>query len=338
MKTLGELYDAGMAYVDDDPVARTLKNVMTEIPQGAYQAGKKVWDGMHPMDQVALGTSPVPIVGDLAGLVADARMYTQEPDTRTWGNAALSGLGLLPFVPNAGMVKAFHGTPHKVDKFSMDKIGTGEGAQAYGHGLYFAENEGVASGYKNILGNSIFIDGKPVSANSDGVVASYLHKTDGNADQAMSILKQDILDLRSSDKHIDAIRASSAEKALVEMESLHDAGRIQARGQGNLYNVNLGVEPEDLLDWDAPLSEQLVKEIQQDFPSYMASGMPNKQVKNPDAYYFLSEKLGGDAAASQYLRNKGIPGIKYLDGNSRSVGEGTRNFVIFDEELIDIAE
>ena len=27
----------------------------------------------------------------------------------------------------------------KFDKFSMDQIGTGEGAQAYGHGLYFAD-------------------------------------------------------------------------------------------------------------------------------------------------------------------------------------------------------
>ena len=35
--------------------------------------------------------------------------------------------------------RAYHGTPHKVDRFRTDKIGTGEGAQAYGWGLYFAE-------------------------------------------------------------------------------------------------------------------------------------------------------------------------------------------------------
>ena len=34
---------------------------------------------------------------------------------------------------------AYHGSPHKFDKFQLDKIGTGEGAQAYGHGLYFAD-------------------------------------------------------------------------------------------------------------------------------------------------------------------------------------------------------
>jgi hypothetical protein len=29
---------------------------------------------------------------------------------------------------------AYHGTPHEFDQFDMSKIGTGEGAQAYGHG------------------------------------------------------------------------------------------------------------------------------------------------------------------------------------------------------------
>src|SRR5690606_1669981 len=33
---------------------------------------------------------------------------------------------------------AYHGTPHNVDRFSLQKIGTGEGAQVYGWGLYFA--------------------------------------------------------------------------------------------------------------------------------------------------------------------------------------------------------
>lgn len=47
---------------------------------------------------------------------------------------------------------AYHGSPHDlppveghpIGKFDMSKIGTGEGAQAYGHGLYFAENPNVA--------------------------------------------------------------------------------------------------------------------------------------------------------------------------------------------------
>src|SRR5262247_219562 len=48
-------------------------------------------------------------------------------------------------------IRAFHGSPHDFEKFSLSKIGTGEGAQAYGHGLYFAEREGTAKWYREQL-------------------------------------------------------------------------------------------------------------------------------------------------------------------------------------------
>ena len=38
----------------------------------------------------------------------------------------------------------WHGSPHKFDKFDSSKIGTGEGTQAYGHGLYLADAPEVA--------------------------------------------------------------------------------------------------------------------------------------------------------------------------------------------------
>ena len=46
---------------------------------------------------------------------------------------------------------AYHGTPHIFDKFDSSKIGTGEGAQAYGHGLYFASSKEVAQHYRRTL-------------------------------------------------------------------------------------------------------------------------------------------------------------------------------------------
>ncbi len=41
-------------------------------------------------------------------------------------------------------IKAYHSSPYDFDKFDLKKIGTGEGAQVYGHGLYFAENPAVS--------------------------------------------------------------------------------------------------------------------------------------------------------------------------------------------------
>ena len=69
------------------------------------------------------------------------------------GRALMGGAGLGDVIPTsaigtgalAGMAKVFHGSPHLFNKFRMDKIGTGEGAQAYGHGLYFGGAEGTGS-------------------------------------------------------------------------------------------------------------------------------------------------------------------------------------------------
>jgi hypothetical protein len=38
----------------------------------------------------------------------------------------------------------FHGSPHDFQKFMLDKVNTGEGAQAYGWGLYFTSSEKIA--------------------------------------------------------------------------------------------------------------------------------------------------------------------------------------------------
>lgn len=44
---------------------------------------------------------------------------------------------------------AYHGTPHRFDEFSLEHIGTGEGAQAHGWGLYFAQDRKVSEDYPN---------------------------------------------------------------------------------------------------------------------------------------------------------------------------------------------
>ena len=46
---------------------------------------------------------------------------------------------------------AYHGTPHKFKDFSLEHIGTGEGAQAHGWGLYFAQDRKVSEDYRNRL-------------------------------------------------------------------------------------------------------------------------------------------------------------------------------------------
>lgn len=60
---------------------------------------------------------------------------------------------------------AWHGTPHDFDAFDLGAIGTGEGAQVHGWGLYFAKERKVSEGYKRQLTRNnipeITLDGVP---------------------------------------------------------------------------------------------------------------------------------------------------------------------------------
>jgi hypothetical protein len=48
-------------------------------------------------------------------------------------------------------IRAYHGSPHDFDAFSMDKIGTGEGNAMFGRGLNFTTDQAEAERYRNLL-------------------------------------------------------------------------------------------------------------------------------------------------------------------------------------------
>ncbi|MBP3730317.1 MAG: hypothetical protein J6I40_02460, partial [Mailhella sp.] len=50
--------------------------------------------------------------------------------------------------------RAFHGSPHRFEQFMLEHIGTGEGAQAHGWGLYFAKTKRTAERYRKGLQKS----------------------------------------------------------------------------------------------------------------------------------------------------------------------------------------
>jgi len=109
--------------------------------------------------------TPGPI-GDVLGPAHDIRHLINNPESRTPLNFGLTGLGMLPLIPSIGMT-VFHGSPHKFDFFDKSKIGTGEGAQAYGHGLYFAENPNVAKQYQLTPGTYAALEQRAKDAGLD---------------------------------------------------------------------------------------------------------------------------------------------------------------------------
>lgn len=353
---------------------------------------------------------------------------------------------------------AWHGTPHDFDKFRLDKIGTGEGAQAFGYGLYFAGKKGIAEFYQRKLSASrveLSKDGKTVAldefeghltnvaaaagrhAASELSIAGIRLKAETIATNigegvkegdSLSDMKKFVRDSDWSDLEKDMWRAALNEAETYTVE----------KKKGRLFKVTLP-EDGDLLVWEKPLAEQpaAVKKAigldrmpsrptdaeaeaifakarelgvyGQDLPEYTelsdridnyrakgwevlgiaAAGesiftdpetitgeefyhalterrtpevearireleaiikVEKRKVKTTDEDWVaidaatqelhdLEEKGGmGDAAASEYLRNLGIPGHRYLDGGSRSAGDGTYNYVIYDDSRIEIEE
>ncbi len=238
--------------------------------------------------------------------------------------ANLVGQMLSAGVPMAAGVKkgikAFHGSPHAFDKFSMEKIGTGEGAQAYGHGLYFAENEGVARSYRDALGSVATTPSYP------------------NLRKAMD---------EAADANIAAFKTPSPETqaaaraAQARVQELQKA--VASEPKGAMYEVNINADPDTFLDWDAPLAKQrqdTLAKVRQVVDTRYGTGTTDTMTANgadpKDLVKNFDDLPTGDM--EKMLRQEGIPGIKYLDGGSRTAGEGSRNYVVFDASIVDLVK
>ncbi len=259
---------------------------------------------------------------------------------------------------------AYHGSPHRFTEFSTEYIGTGERAQAFGWGLYFADKKEVAEYYRTSVTNrqptDILIDGDSIaslkekmpSAPFPAMIRAALNNADGDIDRA----KEYLLGRKEGNPNLSPNRLKQYDDAINFVESLrgHEI-RIERPGPGQIYEVDI---PDDnvLLDWDKPLREQpetvrdAVKKALESVPdqdylrvvtsSYIlpSEGYDADKLDGQEIYILLGTVLHGDKEASQLLGSHGIKGIKYLDGNSRWRGEGTHNFVVFDDEAIKVVK
>jgi len=274
------------------------------------------------------------MLSNMAGVVAPAMVAGKAGMPAV--NAIEEGLlGWAPGMPAAagnfvadefGGLRLYHGSPHDFDKFSMDKIGTGEGAQAYGHGLYFAEAEDTAKAYRDQL-QFPRIDGASTPVEK---VADDLNYHRGNVEGVKKIYEGM---LANGD---EAAKKMAQEKLAALPEAVD-------RFKGRMYEVDVNANPDDFLDWDAPLSAQPQK-VRDWFDS---RGITPGFAGNQSGAELLQAENGvlGAEGTTSAMREVGVPGIKYLDHGSRfnavdgtGPATNTRNYVVFDENLINIVK
>lgn len=268
----------------------------------------------------------------------------------------------------AAFQRVWHGSPHIFDKFSLDAIGTGEGAQAYGWGLYFAGKKEIAEHYRKALSTSYVPeyvkDGEALNSAADIAEAYYQpgalnngysgrdkvldFKRDGEYRWSVQVVR---VNNDGSEKSGERPRWHSTMPDLKDLSArLIGDGYTERRGR--LYEVEI---PEDdtFLLWDKPLSEQPKKVIDA-IDEFLGGDITYETLKyfldlgdnatGKDFYTRLKQSFFNLAqprdaeAASKYLHSLGINGIKYLDGSSRSAGDGSYNYVVFDDNAADIVQ
>jgi hypothetical protein len=164
-------------------------------------------------------------------------------------------------------IDVYHGSPHRFEEFDASKIGTGEGAQAYGHGIYLAESPNVARGYREALSGGDrgrFVEKQGKRLSEVGEAEGFENLTP--QDLAARIAAQYGGDISKAVAETKSILQSTPKgyakdlrsKALRELQRNKDqyegASWVEP---GALYTADLPDEMVDrMLDWDKPLSQQ----------------------------------------------------------------------------------
>jgi hypothetical protein len=272
------------------------------------------------------------------------------------GTAVALGTSAPGDAPPPGFT-AYHGSPHQFDAFDLSKIGTGEGAQAYGHGMYLAENEAIARGYRDKLStgpmdglNNALTDFQPYNPNGPAPTVDNLramlsaHDNPALRDAASNDAV--VRDLRTMLSGHD-LNSNTWDDAAVKAASRLDTHFSNAAPAGHMYEVQVNADPERFLHWDKPLSEQH-PDVQAAINSLADNSVPLTErmmsadrLKIPLTGQDVVSALSRDAdlgapEIAQKLKAAGIPGIRYLDAGSRGAGEGSYNSVIFDPKNMEI--
>ena len=206
----------------------------------------------------------------------------------------------------------------------LDKIGEGEGAQAYGHGFYSAEKRAVADDYNKKLTGMRLSSAK-----------RQLDKSDGDVDAAILKANQEIKRLLSiPDEMLGGNTRMRDGQIRINEEKIQELSKLKQSGEfseGSLYKID--IPDEDIakyLDWDAPLSEQSqhIKNALQKIKDQLPENAFDDLGGNWDALFgpnvtgeqlmgTIEDIMGGTGLAEKVLRKAGIPGNRYADQMSR---------------------
>jgi len=295
--------------------------------EAAMKAGQP-HEFMPDISPAGIGGLGVEAVADLTGLVPF--------DTLGTGTKYLDDVG---DVANIGK-KVYHGSPHKFDRFSMENVGTGEGAQVFGHGLYFSGDPNVAKQYAEFLGGDEkrFIpykwykmaDNQKERGLIDEALMTWNDMDYGfhgyDRETALGSIDKMISQDWRTNKDVDFLK-----KLRNKIEGMEEFGK---------YQYKATIPHGKYIKWDQNLDEKAFSRIRKRFRKEVKEDLSAefKDYSGKEIYESLVDYFGSQKKASEFLNRSGIKGIDYPAGTLSGIESKARNYVSFSDEGITIED
>ncbi len=373
-----EMWDSQASHGDDpDAYLRDLITHAESVDDRNLVDRLKLWANAINWDNIPDEKKPVRLIAFLKKLGYDGIVYSNRQEDKGYRSWIPFNKSQIKYVYAESITEAvvYHGSPHKFGKFDIQQIGSGQGAQTYGWGLYFAEEPDVALDYYKQLTRSkqgeVFVGDKK-SEYKDPAVALAIGAMNWGGDPIENLKRVKPGKLYTPDAIRKAIR-------------IIKTGKTRYEAPGAVYTVEIPDQVmAGLLDWDKPINEQPENvreafgfnepmdhfrdwyqkrlEIIGDEYSWhrLSKRQQNAQLREytketgqkppailqwdqtmatgKDLYQHMTSEAGSPEQASKYLDKAGVPGLKFLDQFSREKGKGTYNIVMFDDRFVNIVD
>lgn len=234
----------------------------TELNQGLFDL---LEDPTVPVDRLTTGELQPRLPGDVGAVreqeVADAKIDLPEQEFQLTSPEETQASQTTLFQP------VYHGSPHVFDKFSLHAMGTGEGAQVYGWGLYFASRREVAEYYRKALVNT-----RDYTVEGGGKLPDWIGLQlasqdvprgtgtwDRRLDEFLADFRQRVIDARASVANKEQGWWNTAGNIAGLEDTVESLERVKAGAAiskpGRLYTVEIPSD-EKFLDYDKPFEAQ----------------------------------------------------------------------------------
>jgi hypothetical protein len=264
-----------------------------------------------------------------AGLIGEPKT-AEEMASGKWINTPYGKQAIQAFSIAAPI--AYHGSPYIFDKFDISKVGTGEGSQAYGHGMYYAEYEPTAKQFASIASSPGFRQGSAFGNEQSKldaqIILSAKQFTDGNVQQLSDLIKRRPLAFRDPEKMLGRINEY-----------------IDNAPPKYLYKVDI---PDNIaktfLDWNSqinvnPQSEKALQKINKKYGfgydnSYTGGDLYKALTTDFIRTNRASNQKEAQKLVSKELSSMGIKGVQHIDPNAPEF----KNYVVFDPSVVKVLE